>query len=159
MPGQKPHLLIFVSDHFRAEAMHHLGNEASNTPHFDAFVQNEAISITNAYCQNPVCVPSRCSFLTGLYPHARGHRTMHHLLGEDEPNILQELKKNGYHIYFGGKNDVFKAEIPVSLYCDDRSDAYDEMSRLMHDQPLRKGYRPIGMMTKEAALEAEIAIS
>ena len=40
----------------------------------------EGVSFTNAYCQNPVCVPSRCSFLTGWYPHTMGHRTMHYMM-------------------------------------------------------------------------------
>ena len=155
MPKTKPNLLIFVSDHFRAEALHHLGNTASRTPHFDAFVANEAISIKHAFCQNPVCVPSRCSFLSGFYPHANGYRTMHHLMDEQAPNLLKELKQNGYHIYFGGKNDAFKLEVPVTSYCDDRSDAFDEMAKLMRQQPLKDGYRAIGHMQREEALAAE----
>lgn len=152
---KKPNLLIFVSDHFRAEAMGHLGNKASNTPNFDAFVRSEGISLAHTFCQNPVCVPSRCSFLTGFYPHAKGYRTMHHLMSEEEPNILTELKKQGYHIYFGGKNDAFKREVPVSHYCDDRSDAYDEASCVMQNRPLRPGYRSIGSLDREAIIEAE----
>lgn len=155
MLNQKPNLLIFVSDHFRAEAMHHLGNEASSTPNFDAFTHDEAISIKHAFCQNPVCVPSRCSFLSGFYPHANGYRTMHHLMDQEAPNLLKELKENGYHIYFGGKNDIFKMEVPVSSYCDDRSDAFDEMAKLMNNQPLKDGYREIGQMCREKVIDAE----
>ncbi|MEZ4610162.1 MAG: hypothetical protein R2838_07920 [Caldilineaceae bacterium] len=37
--------------------------------------------------QHTVCTPSRCSFMTGWYPHVRGHRTLWHLLpaGRAEP--------------------------------------------------------------------------
>jgi len=48
---------------------------------------------------------------------------MHHLQSEKDVNLLMTLKKNGYHIYFGGKNDVFKEDVPLGLYCDYRSDA------------------------------------
>ena len=50
------------------------------TPVLDRLVETEAVSFRNAFCQNPVCTPSRCSFMTGWYPHVRGHRTMFHML-------------------------------------------------------------------------------
>ena len=45
--------------------MAHMGNPASITPHLDQLAE-EGVSFENAYCQNPVCVPSRNSFLTGF---------------------------------------------------------------------------------------------
>jgi len=55
-----------------------------------------------------VCTPSRCSIMTGWYPHTRGHRTMHHMLHPelDEPNLLAILKREGYFVWWGGKNDL-----------------------------------------------------
>ena len=73
--AKQPHIIIFNPDEMRGDALAHLGNPASITPNLDAFAANEAVSFGQAYCQNPVCVPSRCSFFTGLYPHVRGHRT------------------------------------------------------------------------------------
>ena len=73
---EKQNIIMFVADQMRSDSLHHLGNKASITPNLDQIV-NEGVSFENAYCQNPVCVPSRCSFLTGLYPHTTGHRTMH----------------------------------------------------------------------------------
>jgi arylsulfatase A-like enzyme len=90
----KPHIIYFVADQLRSDALHHLGNPASQTPNMDSLAE-EGVSFQHAYCQNPVCVPSRTSFLTGLYPHTTGHRTMHFLQNEDEPNILKEMKNNG----------------------------------------------------------------
>ncbi len=88
--------------------MGHLGNAAARTPTLDALVENEAVSFSGAFCQNPVCTPSRCSFMTGWYPHVRGHRTMTHMLHpeRDEENLLRILKQNGYHVWWGGKNDL-----------------------------------------------------
>ena len=126
----KPNLVLFVSDHLRRDALRHMGNEAAYTPNFDQMATEEGVSFKGVFCQNPVCVPSRCSFLSGRYPHVGGFRTMHHLQGPEDQNLLAELKKNGYHIYFGGKNDVFRNDVPLHSYCDYRSDAYKEMAYL-----------------------------
>ena len=77
--SNKPNIVWFVADQMRCDSMAHMGNPAASTPNLDALAQ-EGVSFTNAYCQNPVCVPSRCSFLTGWYPHTMGHRTMHYMM-------------------------------------------------------------------------------
>lgn len=117
---KKPHLLIFNPDQWRADFVGHLGNPAAVTPHFDKFVETEAVSFRHAFCQNPVCTPSRCSFMTGWYPHVRGHRSMHHMLHPErgEPNLLKLLKEEGYFVWWGGKNDIVPAQDGHEDYCD-----------------------------------------
>lgn len=148
---KRPNLLLFVSDHFRGDALHHQGCDAASTPNLDAIVE-EGISCSQAFCQNPVCVPSRCSFLSGNYPHVQGFRTMHHLQTSEDMNLLRELKNNGYHIYFGGKNDVFSKNVPLHDYCDYRSDAFTELNCLANNQPLPDGYHTVlhGFTSKDA---------
>ncbi len=68
----KPNIIIFNPDQMRADSLAHSGNSAAMTPNLDRFARLDAVSFRNAFCQNPVCVPSRCSFLTGLYPHVEG---------------------------------------------------------------------------------------
>ena len=114
----KQNIVYFAADQMRADTLHHLGNPASHTPHLDALAQ-EGISFANAFCQNPVCVPSRCSFLSGLYPHTLGHWTMHFLQNEDEPNILRMMKENGYEVIWCGRNDVIPANRDKAAYCDE----------------------------------------
>lgn len=113
----KPNIIYFVADQMREDALHHAGCEASLTPNFDGLLE-EGVSFANAYCQNPVCVPSRCSFLTGLYPHTTGHRTMHFLQDPDEPNFLRTMKNNGYEVVWIGRNDVIPGDRPKTDYCD-----------------------------------------
>lgn len=114
---KRPHILIFNPDQWRGDVLGHLGNNAANTPHLDRYVAEEAVSFRNAFCQNPVCTPSRCSFMTGWYPHVRGHRTMHHMLKPDEPMLLKTLKDAGYEVWWGGKNDVVPAQNGYERYC------------------------------------------
>lgn len=100
--------------------MGHLGNDAAVTPHLDRFAKEDAVSFNNAYCQNPVCTPSRCSFMSGWYTHVRGHRTMYHMMHEDESVLLKTLKDAGYTVYWGGKNDLIPGDADPSPYCDIR---------------------------------------
>ncbi len=117
---KKPHILIFNPDQWRGDVLGHLGNPAAVTPVLDECVARDFVSFRGAFCQNPVCTPSRCSFMTGWYPHTRGHRTMHHMLHaeRDEPNLLQILKDNGYFVWWGGKNDLVPRENGFEATCD-----------------------------------------
>lgn len=117
----KKNIVLFVADQMRSDSMAHMGNPASITPHLDQLAE-EGVSFENAYCQNPVCVPSRNSFLTGVYPHVNGHRTMHYLQREDEPNILKEMKNQGYEVIWIGRNDVVPGDRPKTDYCDEYYD-------------------------------------
>mgnify|MGYP000871444636 FL=1 len=108
---EKPHIIIFNPDEMRYDTMGHMGNPAAVTPFLDLFAKTEAVSFRNAFCQNPVCVPSRCSFFTGLYPHVHGHRTMSYLLHPDEKNLFSELKETGYHVWMNARNDLFAGQI------------------------------------------------
>ncbi|MCD6475875.1 MAG: sulfatase-like hydrolase/transferase, partial [Anaerolineaceae bacterium] len=104
MPAQ-PNLIIFNPDQWRADVMGHFGNPAAITPILDELIQEDAVSFRRAFCQNTVCTPSRCSFMTGLYPHVHGHRTMHHMVHEEanQRHLFKVLKEQGYFIWWGGK--------------------------------------------------------
>jgi len=116
---KKPHIIIFNPDQWRSDVQGHLGNPAAVTPVIDSLIQKDAVSFRNAYCQNTVCTPSRCSFMTGWYPHVRGHRTMYHMLHPEhnEPNLLKILKENGYFVWWGGKNDLIPGQTCDQNYC------------------------------------------
>lgn len=118
MKRRLPHIVIFNPDQWRGDVLGHMGNPAAVTPHLDQAASTDFVSFRNAFCQNPVCTPSRCSFMTGWYPHVRGHRTMHHMLQPDEPMLLRTLKRAGYYVWWGGKNDVVPAQNGFRDYCD-----------------------------------------
>jgi arylsulfatase A-like enzyme len=118
--SRQPDVVLVAADEWRGDVLGHLGNPAAITPHLDALVAREAVSFARAFCQAPVCTPSRCSFLTGWYPHVRGHRTMHHMLQPDEPMLLRVLRAHGWIVWWGGKNDAVPAERGFEPYCDVR---------------------------------------
>ncbi len=120
MPNSKrPHILILNPDQMRADALTHLGCGAIETQHMDALAR-DGVSFSRAFCQNPVCTPSRCSFMSGWYPHVAGHRTMKHMMQPHEPVLLKELKDNGYHVWMNMRNDLLPAQRKnyTAEYCD-----------------------------------------
>ena len=120
MMPERPHIVIFNPDQWRGDVMGHMGDPAAVTPNLDRLVETDAVSFRNAACQNTVCTPSRCSFMTGWYPHVRGHRTMHYMLRdrEGETNLLRVLKENGYFVWWGGKNDLVPGQYGYDEHCD-----------------------------------------
>lgn len=105
----KPDIIVINPDQMRADSLAHLGNPASYTPNLDTLAK-EGVSFDSAFCQNPVCVPSRCSFMTGLYPHTNGHRTMSYLLRQGEDNLYNILKENGYYVWTSGRGDCLAGQ-------------------------------------------------
>jgi len=114
---QRPHLILFNPDQWRGDVLGHMGDPAAVTPNLDRLVHEDAVSFRNAFCQNPVCTPSRCSFMSGWYPHVRGHRTMYHMMRPDEPVLLRTLKDAGYFVWWGGKNDLVPGQNGYDAYC------------------------------------------
>ncbi|MCL2105475.1 MAG: sulfatase-like hydrolase/transferase [Oscillospiraceae bacterium] len=107
----KTNILIINPDQMRADAMGHLGNAAAHTPHLDRLAE-EGVSFARAFCQNPVCVPSRCSFMTGLYPHVHGHRSMGFLQQPHEGNLFGDMKKAGYFTAATIRDDLMAGQYP-----------------------------------------------
>jgi choline-sulfatase len=101
--------ILFNPDEMRAESVGCYGHPTSPTPNIDRLAA-EGTRFDQCHVQHPVCTPSRCSFMTGWYPHVRGHRTLWHPLQPDEPNLLRYFKQAGYDVLWGGKNDLLSPD-------------------------------------------------
>lgn len=69
----KKNILYFFFDELRTDALQCYGNPAGNmhTPNIDNIAAH-GTRFTNCFCNSPVCVPSRMSLMTGLYPEDTG---------------------------------------------------------------------------------------
>lgn len=114
---KRPHIVIFNPDQWRGDLLGHIGDPAAVTPNLDRLVQADGVSFRHAFCQNPVCTPSRASFMSGWYPHVRGHRTMHYMLRPGEPVLLKTLKEADYFVWWGGKNDLVPGQLGFDETC------------------------------------------
>lgn len=65
----RPNILLICSDQHNPAITGCYGNEVVDTPSIDRLARDGAI-FDAAYCSQPICVPSRMSFMTGRYPHA-----------------------------------------------------------------------------------------
>ena len=130
---KRKNCLFFIADQLRADSLSCLGNTELTTPNYDALAK-EGILFENAFCQSPICVPSRCSFNTGWYPHTNGHRTIHYFLEKDDPSLLKSLKKNGYHVYLMGKSHYFNRqdEAEMRATCDLEYIGYEMSTNAIH---------------------------
>ena len=67
MSADRPNILWICTDQQRFDTIGALGNPHVDTPTIDALCAS-GTAFTHAYCQSPICTPSRASFLTGMYP-------------------------------------------------------------------------------------------
>ncbi|MCC6458719.1 MAG: sulfatase-like hydrolase/transferase [Caldilineaceae bacterium] len=101
--------IFFMPDELRAESVGCYGHPLVQTPNIDTLAA-QGTRFEQCHVQHSVCTPSRCSLMTGWYPHVRGHRTLWHMLRPDEPNLLRYLKQAGYAVHWYGKNDLLATE-------------------------------------------------
>src|SRR5262245_12169063 len=101
--------VVFNPDEWRGDAAGCYGHTVVQTPNLDRLAA-EGVRFDQCHAQHPVCSPSRAAFMTGWYPHVRGHRTLWHLLRPDEPNLLRYLTRAGYDVRWYGKNDLLAPE-------------------------------------------------
>ena len=97
--------IYFNPDEMRADVLACYGHPVAKTPNIDRFARM-GVRFDQCHVQHTVCTPSRCSFMTGWYPHVAGHRTLWHCLRPHEPNTLRYLKDEGYQVHVIGKNDL-----------------------------------------------------
>jgi arylsulfatase A-like enzyme len=80
------------------------------TPNMNRLMEM-GVTFTNAHSNNPLCGPSRASFLTGLYPHTTGYfgyeQQQNHWREfdklSDAVTIMEHFYNNNYNVYGTGK--------------------------------------------------------
>lgn len=120
-------IVYIFCDELRQDALGCYGNSAGamKTPHIDSIAKQGTL-FENCYCNSPICVPSRTSLLTGLYPEDTG------VLGNEAAQpafhvpvavttFPQVLADNGYATANFGKTHVPKGIEPFQLDVQDGS--------------------------------------
>ncbi len=81
MPENKPmNLVIILSDQHNKRMLGCYGNEKIKTPNLDR-LGAEGVCFDNAYCNSPICVPSRAVFATGDFASRHGYWDNAHAYG------------------------------------------------------------------------------
>jgi arylsulfatase A-like enzyme len=108
MKRRRPNVLLLFTDQHRADVMGCEGHPDVETPALDRLA-GRGTRFTRAYCQDGVCVPSRSSLFSGLYP-----RTLGCLDNDDRSRVMEEavslqsaLRANGYATGAFGKRHLY----------------------------------------------------
>lgn len=100
--GTVRNILFVMCDQLRADYLGCAGHPAIRTPNIDALARR-GVRFTNAYCQAPVCGPSRMSFYTGRYMMCHGAHYNDVPLRADEWTIGDYLRPLGLRVGLVGK--------------------------------------------------------
>ncbi|MBM3787497.1 MAG: sulfatase [Acidobacteria bacterium] len=126
---RKPNFLFLISDDHAGYVLGADGNRIVETPNLDRLA-GEGVRFAKHYCNQPVCTPSRQSFLTGQMPHAAGVTVLRTSLDPDRPTLAKQFKGAGYRTAVFGKMHLNRPSAP-GLY------GFDEM---MTEQDIQKGW-------------------
>jgi arylsulfatase A-like enzyme len=106
----KPNILLLFSDQHQADCLGFQGHPDVVTPNLDKLARSGTV-FNRAYCQDGICVPSRMSLMTGLYPRRLGI-----LDNSDKSSVVNDvislpsvLKDNGYYTAAFGKRHLIGA--------------------------------------------------
>jgi arylsulfatase len=124
----KPNILWICTDQQRFDTLGCYGNEFVTTPNLDALAAG-GVQFDGAYCQNPVCTPSRASFLTGRYPHTTGARQNGQSINPTEVLVVKHLADAGYDTGLSGKLHISACSPEI---CSDIEPRIDDGYREFH---------------------------
>lgn len=99
---KKPNILFITTDQQRKDTIGCYGNSLIHTPNLDRLGE-EGIIFERAYCESPICIPSRNTMITGKTAKHHGAGLHNTSMRDSERTIGQVLNENGYDTYFVGK--------------------------------------------------------
>ncbi len=104
-----PNFVFFIADDVSQDDFGCYGHPTIKTPHVDALAA-AGMRFDNAYLTTSSCSPSRCSIITGRYPHNTGAPELHVRLPDSQIRFPELLREAGYYTVLSGKNHMFGNE-------------------------------------------------
>lgn len=102
MTDKRPNVLFVLSDQHNAKLLAFKGHPDVQTPNLDRMAM-EGVRFDNAITQNPICTPSRISWLSGQYCHNHGYYGLSGPNPKGLPTVLGHFRKAGYRTAAIGK--------------------------------------------------------
>lgn len=98
----KPNIVILMADQLTAGALRTYGNNVSLTPNIDRLA-SQGVVFESAYCNSPLCAPSRASLMTGQFLSQHGVYDNAAEFPADSPTFCHYLREQGYQTWLSGK--------------------------------------------------------
>lgn len=123
LAAEKPNVLFLICDDLNCDIGCY-GHPMVKTPNIDALA-SRGVRFDRAYCQYPLCGPSRASFMTGMYPDQNLVRRNAVYIREHVPNVVtmsQMFRASGYFSARVGK--IYHYNVPKHIGTSGHDDPY-----------------------------------
>lgn len=104
----RPNILLIIADQHRADWLGGSSKLPLRTPHLDTLCAR-GVRFTRAYCDAPLCAPSRAALASGTDYARCGVPNHLYDFPPELPTYMQRLRSKGYHTSGAGKFDLHKA--------------------------------------------------
>lgn len=97
-----PNFVLILADDVSPDDLAPYSTNAAKTPHLARLAQ-EGLRFDRVFLTCSSCSPSRCSLITGRYPHQTGAAELHQPLPAQQVTFTELLKSAGYYVAAAGK--------------------------------------------------------
>ncbi|MEJ7640096.1 MAG: sulfatase-like hydrolase/transferase [Singulisphaera sp.] len=118
---KRPNILWICTDQQRFDTLGCYGNPRVRTPRIDGLAAS-GVTFEHAFCQNPLCTPSRASFSTGRYPRTTKARQNGQSIPGGERLVSRILADAGYACGLAGKLHISTCAPSVTPVAERRID-------------------------------------
>lgn len=101
--GSRPNILFVMADQLAAPQLRMYNPKSQiKTPNLDRLA-HDAVVLESAYCNSPLCAPSRMALVTGQLPSKIGSYDNAASISSDLPTYAHYLRSGGYETVLAGK--------------------------------------------------------
>ena len=105
--SKKPNIVIIMADDLDSHELSCYGGQNIKTTHIDALADN-GLKFNQMIASEAMCIPTRASLFTGLYPVRHGAYQNHKAVNPNLKSIVHYLNDLGYKVGLTGKDHVTK---------------------------------------------------
>ena len=164
MARKQPNVLLIQADQLKPQVLGCHGGPAL-TPHIDALAETGVV-FDNAYCNFPLCAPSRFSMLAGMLPSRIGAYDNGAEFTAQTPTFAHYLRLAGYQTCLSGKQHFvgpdmlhgFHQRLTSELYPTDFAWTPSWTEHRMESNNDSSGVRRAGICTRSVQIDHDEAV-
>ena len=156
MVSKAPNILVVQADQMTALALSLYGHRLTKTPHLERLAEGGTV-FENAYCNFPLCVPSRMSMLAGRYANAISMWDNAIEMPASVPTLAHYLRGQGYYTVLCGKMHFIGPDQLHGFNERITTDIYPSNFAWTPDWIVGERYRPTGINMR-AVVDAGLCV-